>query len=162
MVDIVSRLFPYTCREYVIISPIYSAIPAQNKKTHVYPVCPLGILRIHESHSLRPARSYDRYVDKSRFLANYSLTEYIQFKVLFTIPSLRTFVNSYWQFPLNVIIIKPIEVFTGYEENKYFYVKHTESCRLMRGAWEAQKEYISELCTEIWVGCNGVAHVIEA
>lgn len=38
----------------------------------------------------------------------------------------------------------------------------TESSRLMRGAWEAQKEYILELCTEFKVGCNGVAHVIEA
>ena len=63
---------------------------------------------------------------------------------------------------MDVLIIKPIEVFKGYEKNKYFYVKHTESSRLMRGAWEAQKEYILELCTEFKVGCTGVAHVIEA
>lgn len=42
-------------------------------------------------------------------------------------------------------------------------MEQTESNRQMRGAWEAGMEYILELCTERFrVGCNGVAHVIEA
>lgn len=46
-----------------------------------------------------------------------------------------------------------------------FIVKQTESCRLMRGAWEAYWEYIPELCTKYprgLVGCNAVARVINA
>ena len=34
------------------------------------------------------------------------------------------------------------------DKNKYLFVKQTESCRQMRGAWEAFREYIFELCTE--------------
>jgi hypothetical protein len=57
-----------------------------------------------------------------------------------------------------------IEAETGCDGNKYIYVEQTESCRLMRGAWEADMEYIPELCTQrvFLVGCNGVAHVIDA
>ncbi len=51
----------------------------------------------------------------------------------------------------------------GCDKNKYVFVKQTESCRWMRGAWEAGMEYIFELCTESFqVGCNVVAHVISA
>ena len=59
----------------------------------------------------------------------------------------------------------------GCDKNKYLFVKLTESCRLMRGAREASREYIFELCTEmcilrhaiiISVGCNVVAHVTSA
>lgn len=54
-------------------------------------------------------------------------------------------------------------------------MKHTESYRLMRGAWEAYYEYIPELHTEfemtlqniagffiLIVGCDVVAHVTSA
>lgn len=53
----------------------------------------------------------------------------------------------------------------GCDGNKYIFAERTESNRLMRGAQEADMEYIPELCTEqekSQVGCNGVAHVIEA
>ena len=51
----------------------------------------------------------------------------------------------------------------GCDKNKYLFVKLTESSRLMRGAREAFREYIFELCTERFlVGCNVVAHVISA
>ena len=61
-------------------------------------------------------------------------------------------------------IIHLIEAVTGCDGNKYMCVEQTESYRLMRGAWEADMEYIPELCTQRFfqVGCNGVAHVIEA
>ena len=64
-------------------------------------------------------------------------------------------------------IIGSIEADTGCDGNKYQFVEQTESYRLMRGAWEADMEYILELCTEqvtyqtiTLVDCNGVAHVI--
>ena len=56
----------------------------------------------------------------------------------------------------------------GCDKNKYLFVKLTESCRMMRGAREAFREYIFELCTERFVfaqkqvGCNVVAHVTSA
>ena len=51
----------------------------------------------------------------------------------------------------------------GCDKNKYLFVKHTESCRMMRGARETFREYIFELCTERFpVGCNVVAHVTSA
>ena len=34
------------------------------------------------------------------------------------------------------------------DRNKYLSVKCTESCRLVRGAREADREYLLELCTE--------------
>ena len=36
----------------------------------------------------------------------------------------------------------------GCDKNKYLFAKHTESSRVMRGAWETIREYLFELCTE--------------
>ena len=46
-------------------------------------------------------------------------------------------------FPARLSIILSYK--KGYEEKKYGCGEHTESCRVMRGAWEAYAEYISEL-----------------
>jgi hypothetical protein len=47
-----------------------------------------------------------------------------------------------------VAIISLIEANIGCDGNKYICAEQTESCRLMRGAWEADVEYIPELCTK--------------
>jgi len=42
-------------------------------------------------------------------------------------------------------------MYKGCDENKYLFAEQTESCRWMRGAWEAFREYIFELCTERFI-----------